>query len=173
MNILVIHADQHRWDCLGCAGNKDIKTPNIDDLAKNGVIYEDSFCAFPICTPSRYSLLSGLYVRQHMGYGNKSTLAEGIPTFPKELRKAGYETKAVGKMHLNFWAGKYDKVHRSAEYIPGWMNPETHDEEKGIDRSELYMGTLDAFMKPKKQDLLDSPLSRSMRNTINDRAPMP
>ncbi|MDF1514628.1 MAG: sulfatase-like hydrolase/transferase, partial [Anaerolineae bacterium] len=99
-NILIIHADQHRFDCLGAYGNSDIQTPNIDQLAQDGIKFDNSFCSFPVCTPSRYSFLSGQYVRQHAGWTNHSTLAPGIPTFPKILRDAGYVTAAVGKMHF-------------------------------------------------------------------------
>ena len=98
-NVLVLHVDQLRIDCLGAYGNPDVKTPNIDQLATDGVRYTNSFCAFPVCTPSRYSLLSGRYVHQHAGWDNRSTLAPEIATFPKVLREAAYHTKAVGKMH--------------------------------------------------------------------------
>ena len=99
-NVLIIHVDQLRFDCLGTYGNPDIKTPNIDRLAADGVRYTNSFCAFPVCTPSRYSLLSGQYVHQHAGWDNRSTLSPAIATFPKIFRAAGYRTKAVGKMHF-------------------------------------------------------------------------
>jgi arylsulfatase A-like enzyme len=99
-NILVLLTDQHRWDCLGAFGNAQIRTPHLDRLAAHGVRFPYSFCPFPVCTPSRYSLLSGLHVRQHGGWSNRSTLAPGIATFPRLLRAAGYRTKAVGKMHL-------------------------------------------------------------------------
>jgi len=99
-NILILHADQHRWDCLGAYGNADVRTPNIDALAADGVRYRESFCPFPICTPSRYSLLTGLYVRQHLGGTNHCTIPAGLPTFPRVLREAGYRTAAVGKMHF-------------------------------------------------------------------------
>ncbi len=99
-NILLIHADQHRWDCLGAYGHRQIKTPHLDRLAADAVRFDNSFCPYPVCTPSRYSLLSGLYVRQHGGWSNRSTLAPGIATFPRLLRDAGYRTKAIGKMHF-------------------------------------------------------------------------
>lgn len=99
-NILLIHADQQRFDSLGAYGNPDVLTPNIDALAADGVRYENSFCPFPVCTPSRYSLLSSQYVHQHLGWTNHCTLPNGIPTFPRVLRDAGYRTKAVGKMHF-------------------------------------------------------------------------
>ena len=99
-NMLVIHVDQHRWDCLGCMGNPDLRTPNIDALARDGVRFDNSFCPYPVCTPSRYSLLSGLYVHEHRGSSNHCTLGPEIATFPKQLREAGYKTAAVGKMHF-------------------------------------------------------------------------
>lgn len=99
-NILVIHADQHRCDCLGAYGNPDIQTPHIDALAADGVRYDQHYCCFPVCTPSRYSFLNGLYVHQHLGWTNHSTLPAGLPTFPRILRDAGYRTRAVGKMHF-------------------------------------------------------------------------
>ena len=99
-NILIIHTDEHRIDCLGAYGNTEIKTPYIDGLTTDGVRYENSFCPFPVCTPSRYSLLSGQYVHEHRGWTNRCTLAPHIDTFPKILRNVGYQTKAVGKMHF-------------------------------------------------------------------------
>ena len=99
-NILVIQADQHRYDCLGCTGNPDVRTPNIDAIAYDGTVYENAFCPYPVCTPSRFSFLTGLYVHQHMGWSNHCTVPAGLPTFPKILREAGYRTKAVGKMHF-------------------------------------------------------------------------
>jgi len=99
-NILLIHTDQHRWDCLGANGNPDVQTPHVDAIAADGVTYTESFCCFPVCTPSRYSLLTGLYVHQHLGWTNRSTPAHGLETFPRILRRAGYATAAVGKMHF-------------------------------------------------------------------------
>ena len=99
-NIFILHVDQHRVDCLRCYGNSDIRTPNIDALAADGVRFANSFCPFPVCTPSRYSMLSGLYVHEHRGFSNHCTLAPDIETFPKMLRRAGYRTGAVGKMHF-------------------------------------------------------------------------
>ena len=99
-NVLVIHTDQNRWDCLGAYGNPDIKTPNIDALAADGVRFNNSFCPYPVCTPSRYSLLSGQYVHEHGCHSNHCTLEPGTPTFANILRDAGYTTAAVGKMHF-------------------------------------------------------------------------
>lgn len=100
VNVLVILTDQQRWDALGCAGNPDVHTPNLDALAEDAAHFPLSFCTHPVCTPSRYSILSGLYIHQHGGMSNRSTLSPGLPTFPRLLREAGYRTAAVGKMHF-------------------------------------------------------------------------
>ena len=91
-NVLLVHVDQHRFDCLGVCGNPDVQTPNIDSLAADGVRFDNSFCPYPVCTPSRYSLISGQYVHEHRGFSNHCTLAPDIATFPKMLRAAGYKT---------------------------------------------------------------------------------
>lgn len=99
-NVLLLHADQHRFDCIGCYGNNEVKTPNIDALAEEGVRYTEHFTVYPVCTPSRYSMLSGQYTHQHCAWSNVATLPSGFSTFPKILKENGYHTTAVGKMHL-------------------------------------------------------------------------
>lgn len=100
VNVLIIYADEYRYDCLGAAGNTEIQTPNLDALAADGVLYDNSFCVWPVCTPSRISLMTGQYVKQHGGSSNRSTVLPGTPTYASILRDAGYETTAVGKMHF-------------------------------------------------------------------------
>ncbi len=95
-----MRTDEQRIDNLGARGNRDIRTPHIDALAADSVGYPNSFCPSPVCTPSRYSLLSGRYVREHQESTNRSTLAPEIATFPRALRAARYKTTAVGKMHF-------------------------------------------------------------------------
>lgn len=99
-NVLIIHVDQLRCDCIGAYGNKEIKTPNIDLLAQDSIKYTNSFCSYPVCTPSRYSLLTGVFPHQHMGWNNCSTVSPHFTSFPKVLREEGYQTYAVGKMHF-------------------------------------------------------------------------
>ena len=99
-NVLILYTDEHRFDCLGAMGNAEIETPHLDALAADGVLYRNSFCVWPVCTPSRLSLLTGQYVHQHGGRSNRSTLPPAIPTFATILRDAGYQTAAVGKMHF-------------------------------------------------------------------------
>ena len=62
-NILWICTDQQRWDTLGCYGNDKVHSPNIDRLAREGVLFENAFSQSPVCTPSRASFLTGRYPR--------------------------------------------------------------------------------------------------------------
>ena len=99
-NVLFIHCDQLRYDCLGYAGNPDIHTPHLDALAGESTNYTDHYTVYPICTPSRYSLWSGLYVHQHCAWNNGASLPNGFPTMPGILRDHGFDTAVVGKMHF-------------------------------------------------------------------------
>ena len=96
-NILLIFSDQHRYDAMGCAGNPDIHTPNLDWLAENGTLYENVWCQSPFCQPSRTSFITGLYPHQ-TGFCELASL-NNPPTLMKKLQKAGYETATFGKMH--------------------------------------------------------------------------
>jgi arylsulfatase A-like enzyme len=135
-NILLIHADQHRFDCLGAYGNPDIRTPHIDALAGEGVRFENSFCPYPVCTPSRYSLLSGRYVHEHRGWSNHCTLLPGVETFPTILKDAGYRTKAVGKMHFTptYFDVGFEEMILSEQDGPGRWDDDYHRQlrEKGL-----------------------------------------
>jgi arylsulfatase len=141
-NILIIHADQLRYDCLGLTGNKDIKTPNIDAIASDGVIYQNCFTSYPVSTPSRYSLLSGLYVHEHQGWTNHCTLNPEIETFPDLLKKSGYKTKAVGKCHFTptYLDVGFNELILSEQDGPGRLDDDYHRDlmKNGlIDRNDL------------------------------------
>lgn len=99
-NILLLMADQHRADILGCAGDPVVCTPNIDRLAEEGVRFERAYCQGPLCMPARASLLTERYVRDHGVFENDSQVDLGTPTFLTALREAGYHTSCIGKMHL-------------------------------------------------------------------------
>jgi arylsulfatase A-like enzyme len=101
-NILLIHADQHRADCLGVNGHPFLQTPNLDGLAQEGVNFTHAFCPIPLCTPARTSLLTGVWPAQHGALMNPGTEAgrppfAGLPVFSQVLRQAGYFLGYVGK----------------------------------------------------------------------------
>lgn len=97
--------DQHRGDCLGCAGHPVLETPYLDELAGRGVRFEHAHTAVPSCIPARASLLTGMD-QWHtgilgMGAGAPRMRSDYLYTLPGELAKAGYHTCGVGKMHFN------------------------------------------------------------------------
>ncbi len=98
-NILYLMSDQHRADCLGCAGNTLIKTPHLDSIAAGGVVFSRAYSSTPSCTPARSAILTGLSPWHHgmIGYGR---VAEKYPfELPDALREAGYYLYGIGKMH--------------------------------------------------------------------------
>jgi arylsulfatase len=99
--ILLITADQLRRDALGCYGNRAVATPHLDRLAEDGTVFDNAYTASPWCLPSRSSLVTGRYPRNHGAYSNfrAATLSAGIPNLYTTLGKAGYATGHVGKCH--------------------------------------------------------------------------
>lgn len=134
-NVLILHTDQHRADCIGAYGNSEIVTPNIDTIAKDGTRFTNHYCPYPVCTPSRYSMLTGLYAHQHLGWGNCTTLAPGFSTFPKELKKAGYTTTAIGKMHFTptYLDVGFDKMILAEQAGDGRLDDDYHKYLKRLD----------------------------------------
>lgn len=99
-NIVWLFPDQHRADVLGVAGHPVVCTPNIDRLASEGVLFESLYCQGPLCVPARVSLLTERYVRDHGAFENDYPASSALPTMVQAIRNAGYETVAIGKMHL-------------------------------------------------------------------------
>lgn len=102
-NVVLITADDLGMQ-LSCYGDKIIKTPNMDKLYNEGVRFTNAFCVTTTCSPSRSSILTGLYPHQngqiglsHFGY----SMHKAYPSIPNELKKAGYYTGVIGKIHVN------------------------------------------------------------------------
>ena len=100
-NILLISADQMRWDCLGAIGNPVIQTPNLDRLARRGVLFRNGFTPDPICVPARASIMTGNY--PHVCTGQKTNggrIRADQPLLTETLKSVGYRTYALGKLHF-------------------------------------------------------------------------
>ncbi|MFB3827724.1 MAG: sulfatase-like hydrolase/transferase, partial [Bryobacteraceae bacterium] len=99
-NLVFILIDDLRFDMMGCMGHPFLKTPNIDRLARGGVLFRNAFVTTSLCSPSRASILTGQYVHAHGVTDNVSPLPSRLVTFPQILQKNGYKTALIGKWHM-------------------------------------------------------------------------
>ena len=106
-NVLIILTDDQRWDAMSCAGNRLVKTPNMDKLASEGIRLDRAFVASPICAASRASIFCGVFPQQHggvslhsPGFINSVVKEKRFATLPAILKNAGYHTAFWGKSHL-------------------------------------------------------------------------
>ncbi len=98
-NILFIISDDHAYQEISAYGNKIIKTPNIDRIAREGAIFTNSFVTNSLCGPSRATLLTGKYSHLNGYKANEGKFVDQL-TFPKILQQNNYQTAWIGKMHL-------------------------------------------------------------------------
>ena len=99
-NVLILYTDQQRWDALGANGNTEIRTPNLDRLASEGVNFERYFVQNPVCMPSRVSFLTGQYCSQLGIFQNGVRVPEETPTLASYLTNYGYRCGNIGKLHF-------------------------------------------------------------------------
>ncbi|MEP2309971.1 sulfatase-like hydrolase/transferase, partial [Rhodopirellula bahusiensis] len=99
-NVVFILTDDHRFDAMGCAGHPFLETPHLDSIAANGTHVKNAFVTTSLCSPSRASILTGLYTHKHRVIDNNRMVPEGTLFFPQYLQRAGYDTAFVGKWHM-------------------------------------------------------------------------
>jgi len=99
-NVVFILTDDQRAEALSCMGHPHLKTPRIDQLAAEGALFRNHFCTTSLCSPSRASILGGLYAHTHGVVNNFTDYPEELPTFPRQLQSEGYATAYIGKWHM-------------------------------------------------------------------------
>ena len=114
-NIVLYISDDHGIDFVGCYGNADVRTPNIDALAKEGTRFTRMFAASPTCAPSRSALYTGLYPAHNGCMGNHTTCRPDITALPTYLRQLGYRVVLAHKAHT------IPKEVFSFEYLPAGL----------------------------------------------------
>ena len=98
-NILLITSDQQHWSTLGVL-NPRISTPNLDRLAREGTRFDRAYCPNPVCSPSRASIITGMYPSTHGCWTIGVKLAEDVPTVGERFQELGYATSLIGKAHF-------------------------------------------------------------------------
>ena len=98
-NIILFCSDDHGWRDAGCYGNKDVRTPNIDRLATEGMRFTQAFAASPLCSPSRCVIETGLMPHRNGGHKFGTPIRPGVTTLPVYFKKLGYYTAEIGKFH--------------------------------------------------------------------------
>ncbi|MDF1845247.1 MAG: arylsulfatase [Rubripirellula sp.] len=138
-NVVIIYGDDVGYADVGVYGSKLIPTPNIDKLANEGLMFTDGHCSAATCTPSRFSMLTGIHGFRHgvrvLAPNAPSKIKPDMFTLPQLFKKAGYQTAVVGKWHLGIGDGK-TPVDWNGDVKPGPL-------EVGFDYSFLLPSTND------------------------------
>jgi arylsulfatase A-like enzyme len=100
-NLLFVFADQMRNHAMGCTGNEQIHTPNLDQLAREGILFSNAISTYPVCCPYRASLITGKYPLSHSVITNGPPLPDEELCIAEVLKQAGYQTGYIGKWHLH------------------------------------------------------------------------
>jgi choline-sulfatase len=129
--ILILMSDEHRADLAGFAGNRVVRTPNLDELARTGVVFANAYTPSPICVPARQCIMSGQLPRTCRCDGAWMDLAPGYHTYARRFAQYAYESVCAGKLH-----------HIGTDQMQGWTrrlcpDAEVHDKyRQGLIREE-------------------------------------
>ena len=104
-NIVFILVDDQRYDAMSCMGHPFLKTPSADSIAENGVMFRNAYVTTSLCSPSRASILTGLYAHSHGVVDNRTLVSPDLVFFSQYLQAADYETAFVGKWHMGHSSG--------------------------------------------------------------------
>lgn len=138
-NVVIIYADDVGYGDIGAYGAKLIPTPNLDQMVKDGLMFTDGHCSAATCSPSRFSMLTGIHAFRHnvsiLPPNAAMAIKPSMFTLPQLFKKAGYQTAVIGKWHLGLGDGK-TPVDWNGDVKPGPL-------ELGFDYSFLLPSTND------------------------------
>jgi choline-sulfatase len=104
-NIVFISSDNQSYKDVGYAGHPVVKTPNIDRIARNGVIFSNAYCGSPVCAPGRAGMMTGMYPSDSNSFCNATPWDGSQPIWAARLKETGYYSRSIGKLDLN---GNFD-----------------------------------------------------------------
>lgn len=138
-NVIIIYADDLGYGDLGCYGATKLKTPHLDKLASEGILFTRAYTTAATCTPSRYSLMTGRYPFRQSGTGvlpgdAKLIIDTAFFTLPKVFKQSGYTTAVIGKWHLGL--GTSVEKNWNERITPG-------PNQVGFDYSYIFPATAD------------------------------
>ena len=139
-NFIFILTDDHRYDLLGSSGNELIKTPHLDQLAQEGILFENAHVTSAICTPSRISILLSQFERKHsVNFNSGTSVSEEAwnESYPVVLKNNGYYTGYIGKNHAPIGDGGYQSGLMDASF-DYWYAGHGHLSFYPKDRHEIF-----------------------------------
>ena len=114
-NFVLLIADDMNWDDCGAYGHPAIQTPNLDQLASQGLLFKHAYLTTNSCSPSRASMITGKYPHNTGAEQLHWPLPNGSLTFPAKLKELGYYTAAAGKWHLGGAVRKhFDRIYEAS-----------------------------------------------------------
>jgi len=125
-NIIFIFADQMRAHALGCYGNTIVPTPNLDAMAGAGTVFDNAISTWPLCSPYRAMLLTGLHPMANGTVSNDTGFKDGLPSIATACKAQGYETGYIGKWHLEWNRNPFVPKHRRMGFDYWAVNNCTH-----------------------------------------------
>jgi arylsulfatase A-like enzyme len=149
-NFVIMMCDDQRWDAMSLAGNAILKTPNMDRIGREGIVFRNAFVINSLCSPSRASILSGTYSHRNGVLDNrmKTDVVAGTPWLPDLLHAAGYEVAFCGKSHQ-----KSSLRDRTWDYYFGYKNQGRYKDPivaEGVDgKDTMYPGWMDDVVTDK------------------------
>lgn len=123
-NIIFVFSDQQRYDSLGCTGNRIVRTPALDRLASQGMLFRQAFSSCPICSPYRAQILTGRFSHCNGVLDNEYEMRHDQTTLAQALKSSGYKTAYIGKWHLGYPPYPPEKRY-GFDYLAGYNC--THD----------------------------------------------
>ncbi len=145
-NLIIIMSDEHQGSALGCLGHPFVKTPNLDELANNGVIFSNAYTSCPICVPARASFATGLPVHKNRLWDNAMPYYGQIPSWGHCLQSNNISVESIGKLHYRSQDDDdgFDKKHIPMMVVNGvgmvWGSIRRENDRKKVYRNDRMLG---------------------------------